>query len=621
MPTLDQYMRAIAKAEAAGDAEAASVLKQRAAAAETGAGGWREQLGAGMQDVIKGVGQKIGVYNQDDIKEQNRIADMATGGTVTGNLTRGVGAALPAIAAGVLAPGVGTSIAGGAALGGANAALLGTEKDSVLQGTAENALEGAAWGAGGNALLKAAAPAARAGGRVLRNALGRVEETIPLRPGSAQRVAERAFREQAGDQAQNIRGALQTTPPTASGAPLTTGASVRGLAAHADDTIAAPARSIMESERLLRETGGGLADPLKGVSNRARQAQWDYLENSLRADVPALADAAEQVNTAFKGSANFKTRFDPRDRIGDTLDMLTDLQQNEGIKGELARIARQYRAAHEAGDIESLHQFRMTALDDALSRLHSSDRNASKIARNIVRDIKDEFDDSMERALGNKSWQRYLAEYRAAAQAREQGRAGNAALERLSTRKETPGGVPSMTGAESQLKGMAQQVDDFGNSVYSPQASTAMREVAGEVAAEASPYAFGPRGSATSQNAAAAQRVLKSALAASARRAQGVSGRDVTAGIGGTIAGGPVGGVAMVGLNRVIDNHAIRIGERLAQIYANPDEAIRALDSMRLPSQQRAAVMQYLQQRAQQIGQTVGPALPATLGAMAAQRQ
>src|SRR5262245_9271314 len=140
MPTLDQYMTGIANAERAGDKEAAEFLRREAQKQMVGTGSFMEKLGAGVQDIVLGTKQLAGQTTPEEVREHNRIASMATGDTLGGNLTRGL-----AYAPLAFVPGAAT-IPGAAALGAAQGVLTPTEDENVLAGKVKNAALGGALG-------------------------------------------------------------------------------------------------------------------------------------------------------------------------------------------------------------------------------------------------------------------------------------------------------------------------------------------------------------------------------------------------------------------------------------------------------------------------------------------
>src|SRR5215831_240155 len=138
--TREQYERAISLAERDGNMAARDALIQEAAAKLTGKGTMMEQLGAGVQDLVLGAKQLVGKASTDDVREQNRIANMATGGTVSGELMRGLGSSAPLL----MVPG--GSVARAAMMGAGQGALMPTENENQLAGRVTNAVTGGVTG-------------------------------------------------------------------------------------------------------------------------------------------------------------------------------------------------------------------------------------------------------------------------------------------------------------------------------------------------------------------------------------------------------------------------------------------------------------------------------------------
>jgi len=458
MPTLAEHMEALGRAQAAGDTEAAEYIRQRAAREITGAGSSLEKLGAGMQDVVTGTKQLFGQASRDDVREQARIADMATGGTLGGRVMRGLGTA-GAVAPAMLIPGA-QSVGGAALLGAGTGLLMPTEEENVAYGKVKNAAEAALTAGLMQKGFNVAAPIA---GTVLKKA---VDYGRRFSPGGRQTIAEQAFASAipAADRPaaqQALAGAATArTPPTGSGAPVTSGVATRQPA-------------LLEAERQAREAGGELGRPIEDLYERAAQQRWGHLQQEVGGDVPALSQAAEDVYDTFMSSAQMQRPFDKGRVLGQEITAAINSTHNKAVKGELQRILDQYKAARSAGDIGSLHELRMTALDDALSRLYQTDKKAAGMLRNRIEGFKDTFDNEMNRALGGNKWSQFLGDYSQAATARGQAQAGNELLAGMENQNLTPGGVPRLTGQERQLARAASDVNQYGQPVYSPRGQAA----------------------------------------------------------------------------------------------------------------------------------------------------
>src|SRR5215471_13059341 len=581
MPTLAEHMEALGRAQAAGDTEAAEYIRQRAAREITGAGSSLEKLGAGMQDVVTGTKQLFGQASRDDVREQARIADMATGGTLGGRVMRGLGTA-GAVAPAMLIPGA-QSVGGAALLGAGTGLLMPTEEENVAYGKVKNAAEAALTAGLMQKGFNVAAPIA---GTVLKKA---VDYGRRFSPGGRQTIAEQAFASAipAADRPaaqQALAGAATArTPPTGSGAPVTSGVATRQPA-------------LLEAERQAREAGGELGRPIEDLYERAAQQRWGHLQQEVGGDVPALSQAAEDVYDTFMSSAQMQRPFDKGRVLGQEITAAINSTHNKAVKGELQRILDQYKAARSAGDIGSLHELRMTALDDALSRLYQTDKKAAGMLRNRIEGFKDTFDNEMNRALGGNKWSQFLGDYSQAATAR---------------------------GQAQQLARAASDVNQYGQPVYSPRGQAALGAVRREVAEQNLPYTMGPRGSATAQNVAPSNMVL--ARARQALESQRTPlWRDplVAAGglvdmMGGSGAGTGTGfalALARRGMISAGDRQAVDIAQRLIQLHVDPARAAQALANMNLPAQMKQSVMRQLAAQAAQ-------SVPAAAGAAYATQQ
>ena len=602
MPTLEQHMAALARAERAGDTEAANYIRQRAQAEITGPGSTMAKIGAGMQDLVTGTKQAFGQADIDDVREHERIAEAATGGTLGGRLTRGLGTAALAAPA-MFIPGANT-VAGAGLTGAAIGALSPTSDENVLEGKLKNAAIGGATGGLAQKGLNVALPAA---GKVLQKTLGGVGDYAKrFSQGGRQGLAEEAFASAipAAERPAAQQALAGAAVPGGSGAPVTSGVATRNPA-------------LLEAERQAREAGGALGHPIEDLYERAAQSRWGHLQQNVGGDVPRLSGAAEDVYDSFMSGAKMQRPFDSKRVLGQEIQGAIDTTHNKTVQTELARILEQYKSARRAGDIGSLHELRMTALDDALSRLYQSDKKAAGLLRNRIEGFKETFDAEMNRALGGTKWSQFLDDYGVAAGARNQARSGNELLAGMENLNQTPGGVPRLTGQERRLATAASAVDDYGRPVYSPQGQRALGTVRQEVADQNLPYTLGPRGTATAQNLAPQSTVLARARQAMEDQKMPLW-RDPILAIGATadmVGGHGLGtGIALPaalarrGLISAYDRQALDIAQRLIQLHVDPGRAAQALQSMNIPPQVKQSVMRAIASRATQAAPQFGAA-------------
>jgi len=586
MPTLDQYMTGIAKAERAGDMEAAEFLRKEASAKMTGPASTLEKMGAGVQDVVLGAKQFFGGTTPEEVREHNRIAQQATGGTFGGELIRH---SLP-LAASVLIPGAGT-VRGATAIGAATGALMPTEFENVAAGKALGAGIGGAVGAAGQKALNVVAPF---GERVLSKTLGGMGNIARrFTPGGREQLAERALAESASDPAA-VQQALATAQPSVSGAR-------QSAAAISNDP------RMLSAEHALRKAGGEIGEPLEQMSAQANKKQWEHLQGALGKNVADFDDEANWFARQELAGMNLRRPFDARGNFASQLATEIERTDNPALKAELERIAAHYASVLKTSgggggrgvNVERLHNFRMTALDDALSRLYQTDKKAANTLRDRIINLEQTFDREMDWAVGGgNQWSKFLQGYRERATARDQARAGAEFLEqRLETLPPTLAGPPELAGMRNVLTKEPLKETVRGRPLYSQEAQEAMGGVGREIDVSLRPYAQAvePRGSAQ-----AAPKVLRHAIEAQ-RRGQGITLEDLAAGSIGYGLGDESGLGGAAGLfagrrfvRHISDKQAIDIARRMSQLYADPQRAAQALARSPLPNQAKQMIMEKL---------------------------
>jgi len=583
--TREQYERAISLAERDGNMAARDALIQEAAAKLTGKGTMMEQLGAGVQDLVLGAKQLVGKASTDDVREQNRIANMATGGTVSGELMRGLGSSAPLL----MVPG--GSVARAAMMGAGQGALMPTENENQLAGRVTNAVTGGVTGGA----AQAAAPLV---GKVLTKTLRGASDFLP---GGMGRVAEREFvnaipegGRAAAEQALRASAGARTAPYAVgvSGAPETAGVATRQPA-------------LLAAEREAREAGGNLAQPFKQLDEDAAQAWWQHLEGNVGGDLQKLKLDKEDIHANLLLNVRNRKPFDPKGRLWGEIQAAAANEHNPGLKAELERIRDHYMSAVNSGEFAPLHDFRQQALDDTLARLYQTDKKAGNAMRKKIEGFEATFDTEMNKSLGGNKWSDYLDEYSKAATALDQATAGEKFLSKARTWNETPGGVPQLTGKRQQLADLATKVDERNQRpVVSQQASDALQTVRSEIGEAKLPYEYGPKGSATAANQNPSTRVLGRALAAQKREAAGYPGM---LGIGGFLAGDLGTGIAAGYGLKLLDKRAMAIADQLLQIHVDPARAAQVLQKANLSPAMKTAVMQQLQRAASVPGRIAAP--------------
>ena len=304
-----------------------------------------------------------------------------------------------------------------------------------------------------------------------------------------------------------------------------------------------------------------------------------------------------------------RSPFDPKGKLWDEIQHAAATEHNPALKTELERIQQHYMSAYNAGDFQALHAVRMQAFDDMLKRLATTDTKAANALRAKITDFKSLFDKEMERALGpGQKWAKFRAEYSAAADDLAHAEAGNKFMGELANRVPTPGGAPSLTGAQLKLANAADELNPLGDFAHSPAARDAFETVRGEINAARAPYQLGPKQSPTAQNLNPTSRVLGRAIEAQKNQNRGVVSQLAAPGVT-TALFGPAAGAAHLGVRHFTNQHAINIAERLIQLHTDPARAAQALAQANLPPQVKSAVMQQLQQYAQRGAAATGGAM------------
>src|SRR5262245_51692863 len=466
-----------------------------------------------------------------------------------------------------------------------------TEFENVAAGKALGAGIGGAVGAAGQKALNVVAPF---GERVLSKTLGGMGNIARrFTPGGREQLAERALAESASDPAA-VQQALATAQPTVSGAR-------QSAAAISNDP------RMLSAEHALRKAGGEIGEPLEQMSAQANKKQWEHLQGALGKNVADFDDEANWFARQELAGMNLRRPFDARGNFASQLATEIERTDNPALKAELERIAAHYASVLKTSgggggrgvNVERLHNFRMTALDDALSRLYQTDKKAANTLRDRIINLEQTFDREMDWAVGGgNQWSKFLQGYRERATARDQARAGAEFLEqRLETLPPTLAGPPELAGMRNVLTKEPLKETVRGRPLYSQEAQEAMGGVGREIDVSLRPYAQAvePRGSAQ-----AAPKVLRHAIEAQ-RRGQGITLEDLAAGSIGYGLGDESGLGGAAGLfagrrfvRHISDKQAIDIARRMSQLYADPQRAAQALARSPLPNQAKQMIMEKL---------------------------
>lgn len=592
--TIDQWMTAISRAERAGDAEAATNLRHSAQADLTGTGTLTERIGAGVQDVVNAGKRWAGRLGDADQAEGERIAKMADPGG-WGRMAGQVGASAPLM----LIPGVNTGI-GSAIAGGAMGGFM----------SPDDPLKGAAIGAGGAGLVTG-------GMRVLPRVGGAIADQVaqrtPLMPGRKQAIAERAFADSIpAAERDAVRQSLAGYQEVIPGFEQTTGSVARSP-------------RMLEVERKLSQGGSQFGEPLKRRAGEQAAAVTQAWENEFgRRSGQLQSDIASNAREAFVDSAK-PVRFSaaPDEFPGVAAAFDAELANASGPHAATLNAVRDQfdealAHAQRNGMVEPLHNWRRSAINDALARMHTEGATqGQKIARDSLDNVKRAFDQEMERQLGGQRWSNYMSGYRSRSTDVSHAQAGEDMLGRLNARPEMAGapGVRDPSGLGTNLRQQFAEgspTSRYGTPVYSPSGETVLRNTMNEMSNANQMFAknVAPVNSATAANQQPAMRILTQAE--KAQRALDNNGLTIGHGFGGGIGAGvgaltagpwgaAVGGLVGAGVRSVVAPARARamedIAQRVVQLYADPRQALAALDRLALPPTE----MQMLAQRVMEL--------------------
>lgn len=366
MPTMDDVITAIRNADAVGDSAAVrqlgGVLKQmnhqvrvqqqQQADKEqysptkgmSGFEKFRAGFGKAFSDVGQGVGQLVGLVDQDQVDEtkRNDQALMNTGAGLAGNISGNVAAALPT----AFIPGAAT-LPGAAAVG---AGLGFAQPVGTGESRLKNAVVGGVAGAGGVAA-----------GRVLAaGAKGAKALFEPLTPGGRQAIAGRTL-QQFGVEAGDVAGA--TSAPTVTGARTSLAEQITRPEG------AAGAARLQDAVRSLDPEIAGKMTAREVENNSARVGTLRELagEGGARDFAESMRNgtAKQLYGDAFKTKMDFKslssgerselTKLLATPAVQDAMSTAKEIAANSGVKiGKTAE-----------GSIEGLHLMKLS-MDDAI---------------------------------------------------------------------------------------------------------------------------------------------------------------------------------------------------------------------------------------------------------------
>lgn len=618
MSTVDDHLRALKKANDAGDVEAANFIRQKVVAAQeeadrvaydptigmSGLEKVRANVGAGMADIGLGIQQLYGGATGEDARKKaerdTRLAKATTGGKA---LQIGGTAALAVPA--MFVPGANT-VAGAGLVGAGTGALMPTQSDNLIAGKAVNAGIGALTGAAAQKYIPALMSA---GGKAIK----KIPEALASRGLLPERIASPMLRKQAERIfAQNVDdpsvalskiGQFRDVPGTQ---PTTS-------------QILGDTKSLM-IERQLRESGGEAGQALSGMRTASNQARYKYLTDELDKDPSKLWDAAKDFAMSSKGKMRVaKDGIDPSGTVIREVGRLRNSYDNSRAKATLQELQDRIKTAmaKQGNDqLDSLHQVRMYEIDDALDRLTSTD---SKLARSLSKDfsqVKSLLDKRLNEGLKKAGqWDDFLTGYSERARAAGQAEAGQELLGSIDNLTPASTGEPALTSGRTLLRKAEGAVDDFGNPKFNPLSADAIAAVNRSLNVEMAPLApnIRPMGSPTAANLnqpnVKALQALQPVIRGSAPAGSNPSAAGAITGAA-TMMGGPAGGAAAAvggmgtqkvagALNRRAEEAALITARHLFEMYRDPQTAVQALRGMvqsgQVPAQQAGRIAQILQ--------------------------
>jgi hypothetical protein len=530
-------------------------------------------LGAGMMDLAMGARQSLGMASGEDARQKALIDAELAESTTGGSALQVAGNILP-----TLALPFGAGMRGAALGGGLVGGLMPTQNDNIAAGKLQNIALGAAGGAAGQKVMDVVGPR-------LGSALGSTRDFFVRQglstEGLRQRLAERMFMREAGDPAAaaaSVRSGLSAEIP---GVMPTTGQLLQN-------------RAMLGAERALRESGGEAGVPFRATLEANNAARLGVLRQGLDVDPSTIrGPASKQWDQNFANLRLQPGGADPNDKVKALLSMYQNKMAGSSdsvlkVFDNLKRKWAEIRALPESKQLDAIHKFRMTSINQVINETVGSDRNTAKlIARSLI-PFKQALDRRIQNRLASGDWRGMMQSYSRDMTRASQAEAGRGVLrdaEGVATRMSS--GDPSLQSARSTIRNALSPdnaVNDFGDDTFNAGARDTMESVLSSLDREKMAYApdVGPMGSATAENLAAMQAFGRPAM-------KNVTLSDAAAIAAGAFANPLV--AAGVGLQRIAAHRAERdIAQRLITLYRDPIEALRVLDRLAMPAQKKQAV-------------------------------
>ena len=543
-------------------------------------------LGAGMMEIGRGVGQSFGQVSSEDVRAAHRRDDeLAKSLPYAGRTLQFVGSTLPLVAGTALAAAASPALAAGmatlpgaAATGGITGALLPTENENQFVGKAQNAALGAATSYLGAKYIPRAVDALSRGGAKARDfAVRQGIGTQTARQGLAERQLLADIGSSSDDAAQAIRTGMADEIP---GVQPTTGQLTNS-------------RQLLATERALRESGGAAGAELRAQMSRSNDARLSQLRSALGADPDVISDNASRFAEAAKARMSLKPGgVDPKGFLKGRVTAWANRIENPSSKAQLLALRERLvdiQAAPESQQLDLIHQFRRTALRDTLDAAYKTDKQAAKVMRVPLKAIENNLDDYLEARLATGDWKGFIKGYASRMRVRDQAQAAKEILGKIETASPLSTGEPGLQASRQMLrKAIAPEnaTNAYGTGTFSPQAREVIDDIVNSLDLEKRAYAadVGPVGSATAENLRTMSRL---------GAGQNWSPQEVMSAVGAGLVN-PVGAGAVVG-QRVLAHRAQQdIARRLLTLYGDPAAALRVLQSAGLPEQVNAGIAQTL---------------------------
>ena len=607
MTTASDYLAMLQAAKQAGDKDAVAHFRkslQTAQATEdrqtyNPAGGMsttQKVLGnvaGGVADLGHGVKQSMGMESGQDYRERVREQAPLREGVRGGGLARGVGMALPAVAASFV-PGLQT-VPGAAFVGAMQGGLAPTEDDNVGLSKARNAALGAVTGGVAQKYLPVAAAAAGRGLAKTRDAL--VRQGVGTQASRAN-LAGRQFAGQF-DNPSAVPGQLrQGLADEVPGVTPTVG-QITGN------------RDVLGAERTAWGLNNAAGNRLKAQAATNNAARHAYLDPLLDRDPAAIGEAASaQFGRAREGLTLKPGGVDEGGALtgpttkwaaSNPMESPTAQAKFAEFQGRLQAIAK----LPENQQLEALHQFRRGGINDFLAVAHrESSPQTIAMLRRPVQDLKDTLDEVIQQRTQGGDWKGMLRDYSAGKLAQSQAAAGQGVLQKLGT-------AAPLSSGESALTSRAQYLRDalkpsnltnarYGTAKFAPDAESGMARTLASIERQQKAWApdVGPAGSSTAENVRALRNIGENPVTLGNLGAASVAGA----------AGHPLAAAAVMTQRWMANRAQQDIGKQLLELYANPTAAAQAIEQLGLPP---GAKSKLLADVARAAGRAVRASVPA----------